>query len=234
MRAAMTPGWYPDPSRQGSHRWWDGRQWTASVRANLAPPGATAPSGPHGQSRHTGKFGSRAVVIFLAAAFVVVAAAIIILALVIAPEESRLTSNNSGDSAGWGLTEDDIESALSPAGEEWRLVDECVRDSCPAAEGDHSVTPEECALIWEDGLGTLSYQGFEPVTITAGQPVGIYVSILRPPTGGTSGFFEMCEHQRKTAMTSNTPYRLLRVKRLCYLKPTSGRERHDSRCTDRW
>lgn len=30
-RPQLAPGWYPDPWRQGDLRWYDGRQWTASV-----------------------------------------------------------------------------------------------------------------------------------------------------------------------------------------------------------
>ena len=26
-----SPGWYPDPSGQPTHRWWDGRQWTSKT-----------------------------------------------------------------------------------------------------------------------------------------------------------------------------------------------------------
>ena len=42
-------GWYPDPIDSGSHRWWDGEQWSehtapASLRAAAAPPGPVQPA----------------------------------------------------------------------------------------------------------------------------------------------------------------------------------------------
>jgi Domain of unknown function (DUF4352)/Protein of unknown function (DUF2510) len=36
------PGWYPDPSGGGGHRWWDGNVWTADTR----PPGTPVVSDP--------------------------------------------------------------------------------------------------------------------------------------------------------------------------------------------
>ncbi|HAM24612.1 MAG TPA: hypothetical protein DCM51_03535 [Actinobacteria bacterium] len=29
--ATPAPGWYPDPAKQATYRWWDGAQWTAST-----------------------------------------------------------------------------------------------------------------------------------------------------------------------------------------------------------
>src|SRR5215203_3055871 len=31
--AAVAPGWYPDPAREATERWWDGSAWTAQTRA---------------------------------------------------------------------------------------------------------------------------------------------------------------------------------------------------------
>lgn len=36
--AVIAAGWYPDPSRAGMQRYWDGTNWTASTDAP-APPG---------------------------------------------------------------------------------------------------------------------------------------------------------------------------------------------------
>lgn len=38
---AAAPGWYPDPSGSGSHRYWDGTRWTDAVSS------AIPPAGPH-------------------------------------------------------------------------------------------------------------------------------------------------------------------------------------------
>ena len=41
LRGGPPPGWYPDPWRESSYRWWDGTQWTAAIHpqaAQLAPP----------------------------------------------------------------------------------------------------------------------------------------------------------------------------------------------------
>ena len=32
--AGGPPGWYPDPSGAQAQRYWDGRQWTASIRSS--------------------------------------------------------------------------------------------------------------------------------------------------------------------------------------------------------
>jgi uncharacterized protein len=39
--AAAAPGWYPDPSGSGSHRYWDGTRWTDALSS------AIPPAGPH-------------------------------------------------------------------------------------------------------------------------------------------------------------------------------------------
>ncbi|MEA2420043.1 MAG: uncharacterized protein QOE60_2249 [Thermoleophilaceae bacterium] len=38
---AAAPGWYPDPSGSGSHRYWDGTRWTDALSS------AIPPAGPH-------------------------------------------------------------------------------------------------------------------------------------------------------------------------------------------
>ncbi len=40
--ASAPPGWYPDPSRTSTWRWWDGRQWTAQLYPPPAPHAAAA------------------------------------------------------------------------------------------------------------------------------------------------------------------------------------------------
>ncbi len=35
-RALPPPGWYPDPARASTARWWDGRQWTAYVGGRVS------------------------------------------------------------------------------------------------------------------------------------------------------------------------------------------------------
>lgn len=32
------PGWYPDPTVSGGHRWWDGREWGPSSAPQPQPP----------------------------------------------------------------------------------------------------------------------------------------------------------------------------------------------------
>ncbi len=49
MSDSATPGWYPDPERPGSSRYWDGRAWGPAgppAPAPLPPPGPVAPSSP--------------------------------------------------------------------------------------------------------------------------------------------------------------------------------------------
>ncbi|MFM7271673.1 MAG: DUF4328 domain-containing protein [Actinomycetes bacterium] len=54
-RGAPAPGWYPDPSGQFAHRYWDGTSWTGYVdvegRTAWSPPGATRPTPPVGTVR---------------------------------------------------------------------------------------------------------------------------------------------------------------------------------------
>lgn len=53
MSQQMPPGWYPDPSRPGTQRWWDGTEWGAE--AVPLPPGEPAVThAKQAQGAHSG------------------------------------------------------------------------------------------------------------------------------------------------------------------------------------
>ena len=46
VSTAAPPGWYPDPERPGSQRWWDGAAWTSHVQSAGPAPGAAGTATP--------------------------------------------------------------------------------------------------------------------------------------------------------------------------------------------
>jgi hypothetical protein len=64
------PGWYRDPQRPGTERWWDGATWTASVRPEVIPVAAGAPA----RGRRTRELGAMVAVLVVLVAVVVGAA----------------------------------------------------------------------------------------------------------------------------------------------------------------
>jgi uncharacterized protein len=71
VSTAAPPGWYPDPERPGSQRWWDGTNWTSHVQAAGPAPGTTGTAAPARSDSRT--WAMVAHVSALAAAFVALA-----------------------------------------------------------------------------------------------------------------------------------------------------------------
>lgn len=120
--------WYPDPTGQHQHRWWDGERWTdqvgdAGVAATDAPRPPAPPAVPAAVPRRSG---SR-VGVAVAAAILLVAAAVAIAVLGGGGDDGPVPDGGGGG-VGGGLAGNYLVEGTNPNGSAYRGTAEITGD----------------------------------------------------------------------------------------------------------
>jgi hypothetical protein len=169
-------GWYDDPQRPGTLRWWDGTAWTEHTRARLPPP---AP----GQAAAPPTSGSSAAWAWVLGVAALAVAAVVVLLLVVGGADSSLESDNAADAdtrAQVRMAQTAMETFATDNGGSYRGV---TLESL--GEIEPSLSLEKIAVTGEDQAYVITGTSESGTEFALAMNAGLVsYSCSRPGTGG--------------------------------------------------